>query len=115
MTDGVTSELLPRKKLIEQYGFSDSSERRGRREGEAWPPHVVIGHKIYYRRHSVEQWLADQERASLGTRQADVRALFLNLDENINCPAQDLVDHAPSLSREHVDSIQTLIAGGHQE
>jgi hypothetical protein len=113
MTDNVTSDLLSRSQFLKEYGLSDSAERRGRREGEAWPPHLVIGRKkIYYRRHSVEQWLAEQERTPLGGRQADVRALFPSVDDNVHCLARELVNRAPALSREQLDSIHALIAGG---
>ena len=59
--DEAVSELLSRRELLAEYPFSDSAERRGQR-GSAWPPHLVIGKKIYYRRQSVERWLADQSR-----------------------------------------------------
>ena len=113
MTDYVSSDLLSRKEFLEEYGFSDSAERRGRREGEAWPPHMVIGHKkIYYRRRSVEQWLAKQERASLGAGHADARALSPDLDESTDHLVQELVNRAPALSQEQLDSIRAATAGG---
>ncbi len=115
MTDDVTSDLLSRSEFLKEYGFSDSAERRGRAEGNAWPPHMVIGHKkIYYRRHSVEQWLAEQERASSGAREADPPALFPNLEENTRRITRELVDRAPALSREQLDSIRAVITGGGQ-
>lgn len=62
--DEAVSELLSRRELLAEYPFSDSAERRGRKRGSAWPPHLVIGKKIYYRRQSVERWLADQEQGT---------------------------------------------------
>ncbi|MGB0972066.1 MAG: tyrosine-type recombinase/integrase [Mycobacterium sp.] len=59
-----SSELLRRRQFLEKLGISEGSERRGRTLGEAWPPHLMINQKIYYRRFSVAQWLAEQ--GSLG-------------------------------------------------
>ncbi|GAA3418832.1 hypothetical protein GCM10022140_25750 [Rhodococcus aetherivorans] len=44
-------------------GISSAGEIRGRTGGREWPPHVRIGHKVYYRREAVEQWLREQEQA----------------------------------------------------
>ncbi len=58
MDDG---DLLPRRKVLTDWGISDSSERRNRKEGRDWPPHVLIGRKIYYRRESLAAWLRRRE------------------------------------------------------
>jgi hypothetical protein len=74
---------------------------------------MVIGHKkIYYRRHSVEQWLAEQERAAGESPVANMRALFPTLDEETYQLASELVDSAPALSPEQLASIRAVIAGG---
>jgi hypothetical protein len=110
MTD-TKSDLLSRRQLMKEYGFSDSAERRGR-AGGSWPPHLTIGHKIYYMRRSVERWLAEQERATREAPDANLRALFPTLDEDAHRLAKELVDRAPALSREQLDSIRVVIAGG---
>jgi hypothetical protein len=113
MTDDISSDLLSRKRLLTEYGFSDSAERKGRKEGEAWPPHIVIGHKkIYYRRQSVEQWLAEQERANGGSPGAALRDVFPTLDEETYRLANELVDSAPALNSEQLARIRAVIAGG---
>ncbi|MGO8853690.1 hypothetical protein [Mycobacterium sp.] len=113
MTDYVSSDLLSRKEFLEEYGFSDSAERRGRRQGEAWPPHMVIGQKkIYYRRRSVEQWLAEQERAAGESPVAKLRGLLPTLDDETCHLAKELIDRAPALSPQQLASIRTVIAGG---
>ena len=57
------STVLTRKQFMNEYGFSDSTERRGRTGGESWPPHIEIGPagRVYYRRESVEAWLQEIE------------------------------------------------------
>jgi len=66
MSDVVAkSTLLTRRQFMHEYGFSDSSERRGRTGSESWPPHLQIGPagRVYYRRESVEDWLRGIENA----------------------------------------------------
>jgi hypothetical protein len=104
-------DLLSRRQFLREYGISDSGEQRGR-TGGPWPPHLRIGHKIYYRRRSVEQWLTEQERATRQPPVADLRALFPTLDEDTRRVANELVNRAPTLSREQLDSILAAIAGG---
>jgi hypothetical protein len=112
MMKDANSELLSRRQFLKEYGFSDSAERRGRREGCAWPPHLLIGHKkIYYLRRSVEQWLAEQERKNGEAPEPNLSALFPTLDEDTHRLAKELVDRAPALSREQLDSIRAVIAG----
>ena len=56
-----TTELLHRKQFLNEYGFSDSTERRRRKAGDRWPPHIWIGNQVYYLRSSVDDWLRQQE------------------------------------------------------
>lgn len=63
-----TNELMDRKTFLEHCKVSDSSERRGRQRGDDWPPHLLIGTKVYYRTASVEDWILRREaqcRASI--------------------------------------------------
>ena len=65
---------------MNEYGFSDSTERRGRTGGESWPPHIEIGPagRVYYRRESVEAWLqeieSDEQQAQTAAPAADAPA-----------------------------------------
>jgi hypothetical protein len=54
-------ELVPRTNLIDLLNISDSGERRKRKAGVDWPPHVLIGRKVYYRRESLSAWLRQRE------------------------------------------------------
>ena len=58
------SELMTRRQLLKELGISDSSERRGRTGGGEWPPHLLIGKKVYYRRESLADWLRHREAAT---------------------------------------------------
>lgn len=69
MTD-TEREWINRRQFLDMLGISDSNERRQRREGRPWPPHLRIGNKVYYRRAAVEDWLRAQE--ALCTDQGDV-------------------------------------------
>jgi hypothetical protein len=60
MTD-TEREWINRRQFLDMLGISDSNERRQRREGRPWPPHLFIGGKVYYRRSAVEDWLRRQE------------------------------------------------------
>ncbi|MGO9349989.1 MAG: helix-turn-helix transcriptional regulator [Mycobacterium sp.] len=74
------STVLTRKQFMNEYGFSDSTERRGRTGGESWPPHIEIGPagRVYYRRESVEAWLqeieSDEQQAQTMAPAADAPA-----------------------------------------
>ncbi|ASL16272.1 hypothetical protein MYCOZU2_03898 [Mycobacterium intracellulare subsp. chimaera] len=60
MTD-TGSELLSRKQFLAKIGISDSGERRGRTGERDWPPHLLVGQKVYYRRAAVDDWILRQE------------------------------------------------------
>ena len=57
--------LVPRAELLKQFRISDSSERRQRNGAPDWPPHVVIGKKIYYRSSQIDAWLRRREAQSV--------------------------------------------------
>ena len=46
-----------------------SSQKKQRALG-TFAPHYRVGRRVYYRRAAVEQWIAEQERASQGPRHA---------------------------------------------
>lgn len=48
--------------------LSPSAERSHRRERGDWPPHVVIGKKVFYRRTGVMEWLERQEAKQVRVR-----------------------------------------------
>jgi hypothetical protein len=56
--------LIPRSELLKQFQISDASERRQRSSAADWPPHVLIGKKVYYRRSQIEAWLRRRESES---------------------------------------------------
>ena len=60
------SSLLKRREFMGEYRFADSTERRGRAGEQPWPPHLVIGKRVFYLRESVERWLTEQEQTGQG-------------------------------------------------
>lgn len=54
-------KLLNRTEFAQQLGISESSEHRGRQHEPNWPPHIRVGHLVFYREAAVEQWLFEQE------------------------------------------------------
>ena len=59
------SSLIPRAELLKKFQISDASERRRRSGAADWPPHVLIGKKIYYRRSQIDAWLRRREAESV--------------------------------------------------
>lgn len=57
-------DIISRKGLLEWLDVSDSTERRKRKEGRSWPPHLLIAGKICYRRSTVEDFIRAQEAIS---------------------------------------------------
>jgi hypothetical protein len=92
------NELVPRALLIDEFRISDSCERRRRKEGVDWPPHVLIGRKVYYRRESLCDWLLQREsivpgRGGVGNeldglvvalRRAKVLSRLMDADEQVS-------------------------------
>jgi len=91
------SELVPRTNLLDEFGISDSCERRQRKEGADWPPHLLIGKKVYYRRESLSAWLRQRESApqTAHDRTDDAEAMTTALRQ-----AKVLADSAPPLTPE---------------
>jgi hypothetical protein len=98
--DGV---LIPRAELLKQFHISDANERRQRSGDADWPPHVLIGKKIYYRRSQIEAWVRRRETAS---QSSAGEATF----ESFVRHAQEVADRAPSLSPQQQVLIQGLLA-----
>lgn len=59
-------EFMQRKEFMKILPISDRAERRRRRSGQPWVPHLRIGNRIYYRRSAVEEFLRAQEEACMG-------------------------------------------------
>lgn len=55
--------LITRRQFLDKLGISDSTERRKRQSEQHWPPHLLIGRKIYYRFSTVEEYLRQSEKA----------------------------------------------------
>jgi hypothetical protein len=110
MTDTV-SELVTRRQFLKKLGISDSSERRGRTGGGEWPPHLLIGKKVYYRRESLDDWLRHREAATQsvprepvdGNGDAEVMTAILRR-------AKVLADAAPPLTSQQVLLLRSIFA-----
>jgi hypothetical protein len=99
-TDGA---LIPRAALLKRLQISDASERRQRSGGADWPPHLLIGTKIYYRNSQIDAWVRRREAAS---PRSEDEATF----ESLVRQAKKLADRAPSLSAAQQAVIDTLLA-----
>jgi phytoene dehydrogenase-like protein len=103
------SELVPRTILLDEFGISDSCERRRRKEGADWPPHLLIGRKVYYRRESLSDWLRQRESATQSVqrgldRTGDAEAMTAVLRQ-----AKVLADAAPPLTAEQALLLRHLM------
>jgi len=117
------STVLTRKQFMNEYGFSDSTERRGRTGGESWPPHIEIGPagRVYYRRESVEAWLqgieSDEQQAQTAAPAADAPAPKVSLTVGDDTLAQTLarIIKTASSSEEARIRIAELLGGDHDD
>jgi hypothetical protein len=105
------SELVPRTILIDEFGISDSCERRRRKEGADWPPHLLIGKKVYYRRESLDDWLRHREAATQSVPREPVDD---NADAEVMTAilrrAKVLADAAPPLTSQQVLLLRSIFA-----
>ena len=110
MTD-TERELIPRKRLLDELGISDSSERRGRTGNRDWPPHLSIGKKIFYRRASVDDWLRHQEATSRSAhRDATSSGIDAETMTAILRRAEALADSAPPLTAQQIQILRSLLS-----
>ncbi len=54
-------DRIERQHFLGEYGFQASTENRARKQGLPWPPHVVLGKRVFYSRQSVQRWFEEQE------------------------------------------------------
>ena len=59
-------DRIERQDFLEEYDFQASTENRARKQGLPWPPHVVLGRRIYYSRQAVQRWFEQQETNAAG-------------------------------------------------
>jgi len=45
-------DRIERQDFLEEFDFQASTENRARKLGLPWPPHVVVGKRIYYSRQA---------------------------------------------------------------
>lgn len=86
-------DIIRRKKFLKILKISDRAERRRRRSGQPWVPHLRIGNRIYYRRSAVEEFLRAQEAACMGEAAAGDQDL--TEDGTPHCEASDTNGDAP--------------------
>lgn len=60
-------QILHRNQVLDVLGISDRTERRMRLSDKPWPPHLVIGNRVYYRLAAIEEFLLAQELACSGS------------------------------------------------
>jgi hypothetical protein len=100
------SELVTRTILIDEFGISDSCERRRRKQGTDWPPHLLIGRKVYYRRESLSDWLRQRESAPQAVRDRTDEAEAMT---TVLRQAKVLADSAPPLTPEQALLLRQLM------
>jgi hypothetical protein len=53
-------DRMSRPIFLREYDIEGSTEKRARAEGLPWPPHLVMGARIYYSRSLVARWFEQQ-------------------------------------------------------
>ena len=77
LTDETLMGLPEFRKLLH---LSPSTERRMRSEEQDWPPHLVLGRKVFYFRDGVRDFLLRQQDAH-GVARPDVLSAPLHQDD----------------------------------
>jgi hypothetical protein len=103
------SELVPRTSLLDEFGISDSCERRRRREGADWPPHLLIGRKVYYRRESLSDWLHRRESTTQSVHRSSDRPDDTEVVTAVLRKAKILAESAPPLTTEQALLLRHLV------
>jgi hypothetical protein len=103
------SDLIPRTKLLDEFGISDSCERRRRKEGADWPPHLLIGRKVYYRRESLSDWLRRRESVPKALNQGLDRTDDAEAMTAVLRQAKVLADSALPLTAEQALRLRHLL------
>ncbi len=67
-------DRIERQDFLGEYGFQASTENRARKQGLPWPPHVVLGKRVFYSRQTVQRWFAEQEARSVAGMAASADA-----------------------------------------
>jgi hypothetical protein len=78
-----------------------SSQKKQRALG-TFAPHYFVGRRVYYRRAAIEQWIADQERASQGADIRNEAGTNPNVPMTIRRLARELADQPPPLTAEQM-------------
>jgi hypothetical protein len=110
-TAETTSDVLTPLDVENEFRIPRSSQKKGRAKG-SFAPYFRVGRRVYYRRVAFLGWIAQQEQQQVGPHGTDLKSLFPNLGERAHEVSQELVDRAPALSREQLDSILAVITGG---
>ena len=66
MNDLTDETLMGLPEFLKVMHSSPSTERRMRREEQDWPPHIVLGRKVFYFRDGVRDFLERQRAAQAG-------------------------------------------------
>lgn len=54
-------DRISRPQFLTDYGFDQGTDKRARKKGLPWPPHRVIGGRVFYSRTLVEDWFSQQQ------------------------------------------------------
>lgn len=54
-------DRLSRLEWLNEFDVTDRKEKRARALGLPWPPHVVLGSRVFYSRQRTREWFAEQE------------------------------------------------------
>lgn len=73
-------DRMTRRKFLHDYDLDPATEKRARAEHLPWPPHKILGGRVFYSRKLVGDWFArdsqpgdaDHRRQAMGHSVADV-------------------------------------------
>lgn len=67
MSAPILEDYIPELELAKELGRDYRSLYRWRQTGDG-PPHLRIGHSVYYRRSAIRDWLLSLERGKRAAR-----------------------------------------------
>ena len=65
-------DRMTRRKFLHDYGLEDATEKRARAGGLSWPPHKILGGRVFYSRKLVTDWFAQHDQSSDADRRRQI-------------------------------------------
>lgn len=58
-------DRMTRRKFLHDYDLDPATEKRARAEHLPWPPHKILGGRVFYSRKLVADWFARDSQSNI--------------------------------------------------